>query len=278
MLQPETSPTPQPETSPVRQPEANPAMQPTGGSATGPLADPTARPTGTRARYEEIAIDLARRIASGELEVGSRLSGRSLLAATYRVSAETVRRGVALLHARGVLEAVAGSGIRVLSKERAVDFLEQKRLGASVLDSERELRDLLRRRAQLDHLINEALRRVMQQTQRLLALAGDIGEVRLTEQAAAVGKSLAEIGLRARTGATALVIVRGEAEHFSPPADFRLQAGDVILVTGEEPARLRAGELLQTGELQPGDELLQAAVEPAPDGHRAVDPQERPAT
>lgn len=238
-----------------------------GAVAPAPEPGTTEKPRpNVRARYEEIAIDLARRIASGELEVGSRLSGRSLLAATYRVSAETVRRGVALLHARGVLEAVAGSGIRVLSKERAVDFLEQKRLGASVLDSERELRDLLRRRAQLDHQIDEALRRVMQQTRRLLALAGDIGEVRLTEQAAAVGRTLAGIGLRARTGATALVIVRGDTEYFSPPADFTLQAGDVILVTGEEPARLRAGELLQTGELaEPAPEVAeQAAAGPEP--------------
>lgn len=215
-----------------------------------PRQEPAARQEpATRARYEEIAIDLARRIASGELAVGTRLSGRSLLAATYRVSAETIRRGVALLHARGVLEAVAGSGIRVLSRERAVDFLEQKRIGASVLDSERELRDLLRRRAQLDQQINEALRRVMQQTQRLLALAGDIGEVRLTDTAAAVGQTLAELGLRAKTGATALVIVRSEVEHFSPPADFRLQAGDTILLTGEEPARQRARELLESGSL-----------------------------
>lgn len=41
--------------------------------------------------YARIALDLARKIASGELAAGSRLSGRSLLSSTYRVSPETIR-------------------------------------------------------------------------------------------------------------------------------------------------------------------------------------------
>ena len=70
-------------------------------------------------RYEQIAIDLARRIARGEFSVGQKLSGRSLLAGTYNVSPETIRRSIALLQNIGVVESITGSGVFIKSSELA---------------------------------------------------------------------------------------------------------------------------------------------------------------
>ena len=41
--------------------------------------------------YERIAVDLAKRIANGELAEGVKLSGRTILSGEYGVSPETIR-------------------------------------------------------------------------------------------------------------------------------------------------------------------------------------------
>ena len=47
--------------------------------------------------YLKIAIRIAERIVNGDLTVGQRVSGRSLLAPEYGVSPETIRRALKLL-------------------------------------------------------------------------------------------------------------------------------------------------------------------------------------
>ncbi|MDI3270490.1 MAG: TrkA C-terminal domain-containing protein [Bacillota bacterium] len=200
------------------------------------------------ARYEEIAMDLARRIKEGELREGQRISTRSLLSAHYQVSPETARRAVALLHAQGVLQAMAGSGVVILSQAAAEEFLLSMGTRLRVVAAEEELRQLLRQRAQLDEKIESALRTVIQNTQRLLALAGDVDEVSLPSSSWAHGRSIRELEIRARTGATVLTVVRGSSEHFSPSPDFVLQGGDLIIVSGDAAARQRAREYLLNPE------------------------------
>jgi len=58
----------------------------------------------------------------------------------------------------------------------------------------------------------------------------------------AAGRSLAELGVRARTGATVVAVRRGEVLQPNPPADRALAAGDELLVVGDAEAigRLRA--------------------------------------
>ena len=48
-------------------------------------------------QYLQIALDLATRIAQGELTEGSRIYGRSVLASEYGVSPETIRKALRLL-------------------------------------------------------------------------------------------------------------------------------------------------------------------------------------
>jgi CPA2 family monovalent cation:H+ antiporter-2 len=68
----------------------------------------------------------------------------------------------------------------------------------------------------------------------------------LGKNAPVVGQSLAETGLRSRTGALVLAIRRGESDLATPEATFRLAAGDVLVVVGQ-PQQLRAAYQLLTG-------------------------------
>jgi K+/H+ antiporter YhaU regulatory subunit KhtT len=199
-------------------------------------------PTG-KARYEGIAQDLARRIAANELPEGTRLLGRSSLAGTYQVSPETIRRAVAILHERGIVQAVAGSGIRVLSRVAAQEFLESIRTQSKLEEGVRELRHLLRQRRELDEQIDEALDRLLTQAAGALATR-HVEEIVIDSSSWTVGRSLGDIRLRSSTGATAVALTRGDTDHFSPPADMLLAAGDVLTVVGSDAARTRARELL----------------------------------
>jgi len=60
------------------------------------------------------------------------------------------------------------------------------------------------------------------------------------------GKRLAATGLRSQTGALVLSVVRGDEEVATPGPQFRLVAGDVLVVVGQ-PHQLRAAARLVAG-------------------------------
>ena len=69
----------------------------------------------------------------------------------------------------------------------------------------------------------------------------------LGEGAAAIGRSLAQLDLRAKTGATVLAIARGEHGVATPSPTEPLQRGDVLALAGSDEAIAAARELLDEG-------------------------------
>jgi TrkA domain protein len=70
--------------------------------------------------------------------------------------------------------------------------------------------------------------------------------ISLPAGSALVGKTIAESELRTRTGALILSVRRGEVDAPTPGPDFRLGAGDILVVVGQ-PDQLRAADELLTG-------------------------------
>lgn len=66
----------------------------------------------------------------------------------------------------------------------------------------------------------------------------------IPDGASAVGRSLAQLDLRARTGATVLAIGRGPGGLATPPPDEPLRAGDRLALAGSDEAVRAARELL----------------------------------
>jgi GntR family transcriptional regulator len=60
--------------------------------------------------YLRVAEDIAARIASGELRPGARLRAERDLAGHYGVAYGTVRRAMAVLRERGLIETIHGRG------------------------------------------------------------------------------------------------------------------------------------------------------------------------
>lgn len=49
------------------------------------------------AKYQAIAVDIAKRILNNEFAIGEKVSGRTLFASQYSVSPETIRNAISLL-------------------------------------------------------------------------------------------------------------------------------------------------------------------------------------
>ena len=83
--------------------------------------------------------------------------------------------------------------------------------------------------------------------QQLLPGLGEPVPFRLEAAHAAVGKTLAELGLRGRTGATVLALLRDGDGIVVPTAEERLRAGDVLALAGTVEAVDAARTLLSSG-------------------------------
>lgn len=74
----------------------------------------------------------------------------------------------------------------------------------------------------------------------------------ITPGCAAVGRTIGELGIRGRTGATVLAITRGEAGIPAPSKVEMLQADDVLLLVGAKAAVEAAKQLLRNGGAEEG--------------------------
>jgi CPA2 family monovalent cation:H+ antiporter-2 len=83
------------------------------------------------------------------------------------------------------------------------------------------------------------------QMETILPGFGGTASITLPKSGAAVGRSLAELDLRAQTGATVLAIGRGEQAGLATPSPTEpLRAGDVLAVTGNAESIAKARVLL----------------------------------
>jgi CPA2 family monovalent cation:H+ antiporter-2 len=87
-----------------------------------------------------------------------------------------------------------------------------------------------------------------------LTLSGTLGampqmlveRITLGAGAPAVGQTIAETGLRSRTGALVLSVRRGESDIATPDGDFTLAQGDVVVVVGQRQ-QLRGAQKVLAG-------------------------------
>jgi len=87
----------------------------------------------------------------------------------------------------------------------------------------------------------------------LLPGLGEPTPVRVEAGSASIGRSLAELNVRGKTGATVLVIVRGKEGIPTPSAREVLQAGDVVALAGTREAIEAASALLAQRSISESD-------------------------
>jgi K+/H+ antiporter YhaU regulatory subunit KhtT len=188
----------------------------------------------TTARYLKIALDIAARIVSGDIAEGEKLKGRSILSTEYGVSSETIRRSMSLLSDKGVVRINAGSGIVVLSKNKAVEFVKSFKDDESITRMNSDLMLMLEKSRALDEEIVEAIKRLISLYKFKRADFIAPVEIDVPEGSHVIGNSIGELQIWHNTGATIIGIVRASDVVISPGPYFAFAPGDKVLIVGDE--------------------------------------------
>lgn len=198
-------------------------------------------------QYLQIALDIARRIAKGELPEGQRVYGRSVMASEYNVSPETIRRALRLLSDMKVVEIKPQSGVVVLSADSARRYIENFEESADVRALRRQLKELLAEYADLSRRLSDTVTALMKSRETFAAADEPFPnyEVPIPKDSPLIGRSIGELKFWQSTGGTIVAIRRGQTVILSPGPYAQLYGGDVIVLVGS-PAAAEAAHRLVT--------------------------------
>lgn len=185
--------------------------------------------------YKQIALDLAGRIYNGDMKVGEKISGRSTLASSYNVSPETVRKAIKLLEDMNVVCSNRGSGVSILSKEKAYDFIDRFHSMESVSSIKHDIYKMFEERNKIEKNIGEMIEQMVDYSNRLRYTNPLTPiEIDIPDTSEILGKSISEAKFWQNTGATIVGVRRGKELFISPGPYFTFEKGDIILAVGNE--------------------------------------------
>ena len=188
----------------------------------------------TMPRYLKIAVDLSARIASGEIPEGTKLKGRSTLATEYNVSPETIRRSMSILSDKKVLKIILGSGIYILSRESAIQFVKSFKDDERIADLHSRLNGLVEKRRGMDEEILTLMNRIIDLYKYKRSDLITPVEISLPHQSPLIGKSIGELEVWHNTGATIIGIIQQRDIILSPGPYYEFCENDRILIVGDK--------------------------------------------
>lgn len=183
--------------------------------------------------YQQIALDIATRIARGDLKEGERISGRSILSSEYGVSPETIRRAMGLLEDESVVNVASNYGIIIGGKNAALNYLESFSSVDDIMQMRKELKRLMDERKQLDSAIEEMVGQIVDMKQRF-SYSDPLKrlEFKLNDSSSLIGKSIASSQFYQTTKMTIVAIHRDGTMILSPGPTAVFERGDTIVVVG----------------------------------------------
>ncbi|HWR10063.1 TrkA C-terminal domain-containing protein [Sporomusa sp.] len=198
--------------------------------------------------YSQIAIDIAVRIAKGELKEGTRISGRSLLAGEYNVSPETIRRSLRLLEDMGIVEVLTGSGVTIKSRVDALQYIEKYNTGKDLRDLKADIYKKIEERNALNQEILENVEHMFDLSERLRNINPiHIMEFEVPLNSPLLGKMIADVQFWQSTGATIVGIKREGKVIVSPGPYACFMPTDIILFIGDTGVFKRVERIMREG-------------------------------
>lgn len=185
-------------------------------------------------RYLKIAVNLSSRIASGEIEEGKKLKGRSILATEYNVSPETIRRAMSILSDKSIVKIILGSGIVILSRENAISFVKSFQEDVSIADMRLKLSQVMEKRKSLDNEIFLLTKKIIDKYQYQRSDLIKPVEIPLPSDSHIIGKSIGELQIWHQTGATVIGVVQDKNIIISPGPYYEFSGNDSVLIVGDE--------------------------------------------
>ncbi len=190
--------------------------------------------TGTSA-YQKIAMDLAEKIAEGRYRENEIIYGRSMLAASYSVSPETIRRAAMLLQEWGIARSEAGSGVRIVSSAKAAEVAARLRAMLKINEIKQDISTLLEEQRRRQAELEERIETLMDYIEKR-GLASPIlpYEIPIRENCLLLGKKISEVNFWQKTGVTVVGINRGGRMLVSPGPNAVFEQGDIFIFVGPE--------------------------------------------
>jgi Putative regulatory, ligand-binding protein related to C-terminal domains of K+ channels len=199
----------------------------------------------TSPRYQQIAADLAAKIAQGQYREGERIYARSSIASQYGVSSETARRAICVLADLDIVESEKGSGVVIKSYQNAVAFVRQYSDIRTIDDLKQSLlKSVERQQAEIQYF-NQCLSDLIDKTDRLRSANPFVPyQVEIKKDSPYLNRSISEINFWHHTTATIVAIKRGSSLLLSPGPYAVLTEGDVFFFIGDEDCPARVNNFL----------------------------------
>ena len=185
--------------------------------------------------YQKIALDIANKIYTGEVEENSILYGRSVLAGKYNVSPETVRRSVKILEDIGVVKSIKGKGVIVLSSAKASSFIKKYQDLTNISSYKSDLYDLLDAKSKIEDNILDTINKILDYSNRLEIINPLVpAQFVLTKECKYLGQDAGKTKFWQNTGGTIVAIKRNDELIISPGPYIEFMEGDTLLVVGDK--------------------------------------------
>ncbi|MFZ2538991.1 MAG: TrkA C-terminal domain-containing protein [Oscillospiraceae bacterium] len=186
-------------------------------------------------RYQQIATDIASKIANGKYKQGDKIFARSAIASEYGVSPETARRAICILSDMNIVEATKGSGVIITSCENAIKFIKQYTDIQTVNELKNEILKTIHKQEEENKNFKTQIIKLIDKTDRLKSINPFVPfEISINELTPYLGKNLSEINFWHNTSATVIAIKRSNSLMMSPGPYAVLTKGDVLYFVGDE--------------------------------------------
>ena len=196
-------------------------------------------------RYMSVAHDVACKIADGFYKEGETVYARSALASQYGVSSETARRAICVLSDLGIVEATKGSGVKIVSVEKAVDFARRGGEFLSVHELWRSFLDCVERQRAATDEMNGMMDSLIKRAEHFSTSNPFVPyHTTIAESSWVEGKTLSELNFWHNTLATVVALRKGDKLLLSPGPYAALSAADVIYYIGDAGSIERVNSFL----------------------------------
>ncbi len=189
----------------------------------------------TSPRYQQIAIDIASKIIAKQYKVGERFYARSYIASQYGVSSETARRAICVLSDLEIVDTTKGSGVTIISYEKALKFVRQSEDIQTVNDLKRDILDSVERQSKEMQYFNDCITKLIEKTDRFRSYSPFTPyEIEITSDTPFINKTILEVNFWHNTFATIIAIKRDNALIMSPGPYAIFAQDDIIYFVGDE--------------------------------------------
>lgn len=184
--------------------------------------------------YAQIALDIALRIAKGELKENSKVYGRSVMSSEYGVSPETIRRAMKLLEDMHIVDIKQNSGAFVLSAENAKQYVAKFGEQNNIRFMQKKLINLLEQQKNTNQQIIDIAGSIVRINEKFSEINPfNNYEVVIPTNSGIIGRTLGELNFWQETRATVIAIRRGDQIILSPGPYVLFEAEDTIIFIGE---------------------------------------------